>query len=633
MVNRGGDRDNLPRRRIKFAFLCVLACYLSLVGRLLYLQGIHGAELHRKAIRNRLQPIKLSALRGTIYGRDDQPLSASLYSGTAGFDPFAVQTGPGSPQAAAKVQEQLANSVTRMAALLHVPLSTLQAIVSRACAEYPRLKKRFYPIKRGLNLEQATLLREAKPRLLGFGVSDGVERLYSSGSSTAQVIGFLDAGGVGMAGLERGCGKWLTGKDGKVIAEVDNRKHEIPGSATERHSAVNGLDVHTTLDANAQHIATDEAQQIVAKFHPEGVSVVIVEPDTGDIRALVSLPNFDANPDPTHPGRRPPISASALRERCVGGVYEPGSTLKTLTIAAALDSGVISEANTYYCSGEYRIGKRSIHCAHGEVHHTVTPQDILRESCNIGAAQIGLQMGGPQLYKAVERFGLFDKFDLGLPVQRAGRWSEDTRAAEFSAAKTARVAFGHSITTTPLHVAMAYAAIANGGVLVRPRLLTSLTDDHGRVVKKWEPQAARRVISAQTSATMMRMLRTVVTDGTARVTAMPGYQVAGKTGTASKYKRDAYVGSFIGMIPAGINTKPRAVILVTVDTPDTSKGYYGADVAAPYFKAIARRLMDCWRVPEDDPNGTQALAAINSLRRKEHLPPLASLTDAQHTTL
>jgi cell division protein FtsI/penicillin-binding protein 2 len=631
------DRDLLLRKRIRTAFLCVLGSYLSLVGRLLYLQGVHGAELHAQALGKRRQPIKLRALRGTIRARNGQPLSASLYSGTVGFDPSALQSDRSNPKATAKLQERLANSILQAAEAIHMPTSTLQELVNQAYSEYARPQSpyyhtRFFPIRTGLSLEQANLLREAKPRLIGFGIADGTERVYSSGSNAAQLIGFLGPDGVGVAGLERGCGKWLAGQDGYAVAELDDHKHEIPDTMVEMHPAHNGLDVNTTIDADAQHIATEEAQKIVAKYKPEGVSIVIVEPTTGNIRAMVSLPNYDANPDPTHPGRRPPIPLSALSDRCVGGVYEPGSTLKTLTIAAALDTGVISTSSTYYCSGEFRIGKRSIHCAHGEVHHTVNPQDILRHSCNIGAAQIGLQMGGQQLYNAMDRFGLFEKFDLGLPVQRAGSWSNDSRAAQFSPAKTARVAFGHAITTTPLHVAMAYAAIANGGVLVRPRLLTSVTDDHGRVIKKWEPQTKRRVISAQTSARIMEMLRAVVADGTGRVTAFPGYQIAGKTGTASKYRRDAYIGSFVGVIPAGVNTQPRAVILVAVDTPDATKAYYGAEVAAPAFKAIAQKLMACWRVPEDDPNGKQALAAINSQRQTQHLPPLASLAKAGNTT-
>jgi stage V sporulation protein D (sporulation-specific penicillin-binding protein) len=183
------------------------------------------------------------------------------------------------------------------------------------------------------------------------------------------------------------------------------------------------------------------------------------------------------------------------------------------------------------------------------------------------------------------------------------------------------VAFGHSITTTPLHVALAYAAIANGGLLMKPRLITSITDTNGNVRVKRDPRVVRRVISEETSASVREMLRAVVSDGTGRIAAVHGYQIAGKTGTAQKYKKGAYVGSFIGFFPASPGVKPRAVILVAVDEPHGA--YYGAEVAAPAFQAIASRLISYWHVPEDDPDATQYKLAVDGLRRSGEMPVVA----------
>ena len=177
---------------------------------------------------------------------------------------------------------------------------------------------------------------------------------------------------------------------------------------------------------------------------------------------------------------------------------------------------------------------------------------------------------------------------------------------------------GHSIATTPLHVALAYGALANGGTLMKPRLITSLTDSRGRTVQKWDTQAVRRVISPQTSAQLTTMLRGVVANGTAKTIAMPGYQIAGKTGTAQKYAPGKYVGSFVGYLPAGPTVKPRVVILVAVDEPQGDK-YYGGEVAAPAFAAIASHLMQQWHIPEDDPDGNQARVAQYNLKHPEKL--------------
>jgi len=629
MTAQGNVRDTELKElkgRIQAASLFFLVCYLILIGRLVFLQVIRGRTIRREAVHGRLGTIVLAARRGSIYSRDGRLLGVSLYSGKVGYDPAVAHVDPSNHTGARNVSDRLARSVSNASLLLGIPEPRLREMVCAANRLYAKKKTRFYTIKRGLTIEQATAIRQAKPGLFGFGVRDGVVRAYSSAGSAAQVIGFTNVNGVGMAGLERGCDTWLTGKNGYSIAELDHDKRAIPLTVIKSVPARDGQNVVTTLDANAQRIATEEAQKVVVKYHPVGVAVVIVEPSSGDVLALVSLPAYDANPIPAHPDRRAPISLSSLKDRCVGDTYEPGSTLKTLTVAGALDQGVIKPSDRFYCSGQLRVGRRSIHCANGETHHCVDAEGILRDSCNIGAAQIGLRMGGRALLAAITRFGLLDPPDLGLPVECVGSWTSDPTEQLFSPGKTARVAFGHAITATPLHVAMAYAAIANGGVLMRPRLVMEVTDGGGHVVHHWAPRVARRAVSARTSTLVRTMLRSVVSGGTGTVAAIHGYNIAGKTGTASKYKRGAYVGSFTGFLPAGPGSKPRAVILVAVDTPDATKAYFGADVAAPAFRAIASRLMNDWRVPEDDPDGVQALAAANSIRRKSGLPALAART-------
>ena len=620
MAVRSPERSSVQKRRINIAFLFILACYLALMARLLYLQGLHGAEIRQTAESKREQKIPLLARKGTIYDHNGRPLAVSLYEGEVGFDPSAALTDGRDAKTARKTEQELALSIQNAAPILQIPENELAATIQKARRDFnPRKPVRFVRLKRGVSLEAAQMIREARPHL-GFGIHDDSKRVYASGDSAAHVVGFTRSDGIAQAGLERGCRKWLDGANGFALAEVDDHKREIPDTIQKMIPARDGYDVHTTLDANIQRIVTEEAEKIVADSHPRGVSVIALDPNTGDILALASLPTFDPNPDKRKELNKLPKEEvpEHFRDRCIAHLYEPGSTLKALTIAAALDQGIITTETGFYCPGSITVNKKTIREAHSEVHGEETARDVLRHSCNVASAQIGMRMTARKLKAADEKFGLLDKLDVVVPGATAGRWSFDRNEKQFTEAKAARVAFGHSIATTPLHVALAYGAFANGGLLMKPRLITSLTDANGKTAQKWEPVVQRRVISQHTSVVMTDMLRSVVSNGTAKTIAIPGYQFAGKTGTAQKYTPGKYVASFIGYLPASPNVKPRVVIQVAVDEP-TGEKHFGAEVAAPAFKAIATRLMQYWHVPEDDPNCTQFKAAEYSIKHPEKL--------------
>ena len=593
------------QRRIGGAFGLILLCYGGLVGRLVYLQGVAGPSLYAEAVKNRQMTILLPARRGAILDRNGSALAVSSYSGVVGFDPSVIAAEMREPKKAKDLEIRLAASIHAAAEILQIPETELAALVktSRENNSLPdRKKSRFVVVKRDAPLETTTQIRNTSPRLLGFAIQDGAKRVYISRQNSAQVVGLTDADSKGIAGLEYACNKWLNGKKGAVVAEVDERKREIPFTEERRTASRDGYNVQTTLDSNIQHIATEEAQKIVNRYQPDGVSVVVVEPDSGDILALVSMPNYDPGPE----GRKI-IKPAALTDRCASWLYEPGSTMKALTIAAALNDGTISPNTGFTCAGTFHLDKnKAIHCdSHGgtNVHGWVRPADILRVSCNVGAAQVGLAMGAHKLFDAEKNFGLLDKLPIDLPNSH-GVLSFDRNEKIYSRAKAARVAFGHSIMTTPLHLALAYAAIANGGNLMQPRLVMALKDDEGKIKQEWKPQITRRVMTPQVSAEVTQMMQDVVTEGTGKIAAIPGFDVAGKTGTASKYRRGSYVGSFGGFLPAGTNIRPRAVVLVVVDEP-RGGAHYGADVAAPAFQAISARLMRYWNVPENDPSAAQ----------------------------
>lgn len=612
------------RRRLALAAWGMAACYIGLAGRLACLQLVRGGQFRQQAGKSR--PILLRAHRGAILDRDGRPLAISLYSGTVGFDPVIIRSTRLSPKELARANSALQKNLPEAARLLELSEAELSARIASARREAdlgnPR---RFVVFKKGVPLEIAQKFDDQPQRFPGFGVRPGSVRRYGCAESAAHVVGYLGATDtgqpeqrVGQAGLERAWSSWLDGQDGQATSQFD--AHNRPIASTQRldRPVQEGCDILTTVDSYAQHVATQEAEHIAQKYHPEGISIVVADPTNGDLLALVSYPAYDPNPE-----RRAVLQGQALKERCVSLCYEPGSTLKALTIASALDEGVISPQSGFFCGGTFPVGRKKIHCAlHGPSerygHGYQRPIDIMRHSCNVGTAQVGLKLGPDRLYDALKRFGLLKKWNIGLPRERAGRLPE-SRAERASAGTVARVAFGHAITTTPLHVAMSYAAIANDGVLMQPRLVRAVADPSGKRVLAFPPRTVHRVLKPETSAAVCAMLREVVSNGTGKVTALPGYQVAGKTGTAKKYRSGGYVGSFVGFVPASPHVKPRCVILVVVDQPQGA--YYGAEVAAPAFRAIAQRLMAYWRVPEDDPESIQAQTAEKNLKRAGHPTP------------
>ncbi len=611
------------KRRIKLVGRFTFAMYGLLTLRLLQLQGLQGADTREIAYKGRLRTIVLPARRGTIKDRYGNPLAATVDFETVGFDVRSFQAPKGNAAEARARVRQLQESQVRISSLLGIPPEELSSKISAALAAYAQAKasktvpaKVWYPIATGISVQRSTLLLSGPH--YAFSALQETDRKYACGESAAQVVGFLGPTGRGAAGLERSCQQWLQSSPGVAEVQVDARSVEIPGTIFGIRPAHPGEDVQTTLDPAAQQIATQAGLQIMQKFHPHGVAIVIVEPSTGKIRAMVSLPAYDANPLPDKPGKRAPIKLASLMDRCVGQVYEPGSTMKAFTLSYALDRGYITPQTSFYCSGELEVDGRYIHCAKGEVHHEVNAAKILRVSCNLGAAQVGMRMGGQALDRAFTDYDLFSRPKVRLPGALAGSWTYDKFAQPFSNAKTARSAFGQSVTTTPLALTMGYAAIANHGALMKPLLVEKLSDENGHVLRQWLPAVVRHPVHAAIADEVLQMLEGVVTGGTGTDAAIPGYLVAGKTGTASLYRPGAYTGSFIGIAPA---SNPRMVILVAVRDPD-HQHYYGAEVAAPYFKEIAQRLLALWRVPQDDPGNTQYDAAMASQRAQEGLPPL-----------
>lgn len=582
------------RHRIERFFLIIALCYVALVARLVYLQAIEGGYFRERATKMRDRKMTLHAQRGAILDRDGKPLAVTTHKGDLVCDPRQVKD----PARTAEI----------LAGILGVPKEQILPLVS------PHLLKNGRPagnvmVQTGIEpamvdaIQQARSDRELRKDLAGINVIDRPDRTYPGGREMAQVVGLLmpgkDGQMTGAMGVERSLNTFLCGHDGYVVTEVDPRRRPIPDTQSARQDAADGADVRLTIDSTVQHIVDEELGKCFAAFHPDGAAAIVLDPKTGDVLAMASYPQFDPLHreqlgQPGEPGRNRALTP-----------FEPGSTMKIVTAAAALRSGAITENTIFHCSGSYQLYNKNIrdaeHMAGG--HGDEDIKKVIAESCNVCTAQIGVKVGLDRLRDAINDFGLLDKTGIELTADQRGSLGPDTGSQKGDVIKVARVAFGQSVMVSPLAMASVYATVANGGLRVPPRLVLSYQDANGKTVRSFPPKAPVRVLSPELAATLKGLLRAVVTDGTGKGKAnVPGYTVAGKTGTAQKVVpghrgySGQHIASFIGFLPA---SNPRAVIYVMADNP--KNGYYGAQVAAPVFQAIGERLMWYWKVPPDDP--------------------------------
>ncbi len=601
MAVRASDRI-IINKRLRFMILLISLGYFILVVRLIYLQAIKGRYWRNQAIDMRGRVIPLPAQRGAILDRFDRPVAETIQQYAMVCDPTRIKD----PSQTASV----------LSTILNIPAEQLYPLL--AGQEIPKGSvKRNILLDPSLMPDMITQWNAAKqssktrPQLDGLYLVDDAKRIYPLGRDACQLIGITNANAkgdfIGCMGLELSRNSVLSGKDGSEYAQLDASRHIIPGTQEHKIDPVNGLNIRLTIDSNIQNIAETELLTCFKKHKPAGAMAIVMDPKTGDILANVSLPNFDPMNRKT---LKPPYSST--RNRALMRI-EPGSTFKLITASAALSENAVTPETTFYCGGEIKIGGHVIHDVTDDLtnHHMpkmMNIKQIITVSSNVGMAQVGVRLGFPKLIKYIEAYGLLDKSDIGLPGEEQGTLGFSKWDRKETKAKLARVSFGQSVMVTPLRLAAAYCAIANHGVLMRPRLIMDYQNSHGDIIQNFPPQEIRQVISPAISEELTDDLMNVVQNGTGKgVANVQGYTVAGKTGTAQMvipgirgYAPGKYNASFIGFIPAH---NPRALIYVVVSQP--KDGYYGAEVAAPVFQAIARRLMWYWKVPPDDPGSLQ----------------------------
>ena len=544
------------RRRLLALLILSLLAFLAISGRLIVLQVFDAGSLDQAAARQRLTVIDLPATRGRIYDRNLDDLAISIPARAIWADPRLVK--------------DKKRAAARLAKALGVPRKALaQRLDSRGRFVY--LARRI-PKTRG-DVVQAM-------NLPGIFVEVDVARRYPSGTVASQVLGFVDVEGHGQAGIEQQYDGLLRGHPGKVQLERDPRGRTIPQGRRSLEPAEPGTDLVLTIDQQLQYVTEQALARAVRDHKAKAGSVVVMSPRTGEVLAMANVPTFD-------PNRIARSKPEARKNRAIADVFEPGSTNKTITAAAALQHGVVTpRTETIVPDNLPLCPEKTFHDSHSHAPELMTFADIVAKSSNVGTIMAARDLGRDRLYQAEVDFGYGRRSGVDLPGESPGivRPAKDWYCTDLGTN-----AIGQGVAVTVLQMASVYATVANNGVLRPPTLLRGTVDGRGRLARA-ERKPGRRVLSARTARTLTRILEGVVEEGgTGTQAALDEWRVAGKTGTARKpdpnrrgYLPGAYVGSFIGFAPA---EKPAVVVAVVIDQP--TRGYYGGSVAAPVFKEVA----------------------------------------------
>lgn len=536
------------------------------------------------ASQQRWGSVRLSARRGGIFDRNGRRLAASVATPNIIVDPAWVKP------------EELDELSRKVAEVLELDVDEV-AEKMRRTTRYSRLARRVHP---------SVAARIHDLRHPALWVERGARRYYAEQQLASQVLGFVDGSGSGRSGLERYFDDQLRG--GNLLAHQRRDKRGLAVDRLRSRDDNMGMDVHTTLDRSIQRMAERALEGVLERSDPVSASIVVLDVASGDVLALANVPTFNPNVIDDDPRTR--------RNHAIQDAPELGSVLKPFTIAAAIEEGLVNKDTLIDCEGgKYRIGRARIGDDHP--HRIITVGEVLKFSSNIGTAKLALRLGAGRLLGYMNRFGFGRRTGIQLPGERAGKLRSADRIKPIELATTS---YGQGMTATVLQVASATATLANDGVRMRPRLVSRVEDLHGVLEYVQTPTVERRVVRKDVARQVRAALKTVTeSGGTGTRARVPGYAVAGKTGTAEKvvngrYSATARVGSFMGFVPAD---DPKIAIVVTVDEPRKGSRY-GGSVAGPPFSELAGEALrylgvapDPALLPDPEPVSSDAVAALD----------------------
>lgn len=560
------------RKRVLTLLVLLFFLFGVLVCRIAYLTTARSAELTSRGVRQWTREGTVYARRGNILDTNGQTLVMSATAYIVSVEPGKVQDVQAFARAISPILGLSEEKVAEKASQRGKSSVTLKRQVSRETADQLR------QLKQSKDAETAA----AASALL---FDEDVRRVYLRGAFLTQTLGLVNVDGVGQSGLEQQYETLLRGEAGRSMRSVDGKARPIYDSGNLYIEPQDGSTIRLTIDATIQEIVEKAMRECYEVNKAQAVHALVMDVYTGAVLAMCSKPDYDPNEPP-----REQLDAlqSLMRIRLISDSYEPGSTFKILTAAAALDSGVTTPEDGFYCSGKIKVDGDTIKCW-GSPHKAETMAQALQNSCNPVFVELALRMGAQRFYQYLHAFGLGSKTNIDLQGEESGILIPVNSVKNVD---LARIGFGQSVAVTPIQLLTAACSVLNGGRLMRPYLLKEAVSQDGTVLYRTSPKVLSTPISEETSLTMRKLLEDVVAVGGAKNARIPGYRIGGKTGTAQVYKdgrivRNVHIGSFLGFAPAD---DPRIALLVIVDEADTPVDY-GGTTAAPFARQILEDVL------------------------------------------
>jgi cell division protein FtsI (penicillin-binding protein 3) len=549
--------------RVFLVGLAFIVLFTVIGAKAVHLQVYRSPWLAQKASSQYEQSLQSSGKRGTVYDRNLREMAVTIDVTSIAARPSKIKR----PQAASK-------------ALAKILKSDHRQILKKLKSKGP-----FVWIKRQASPKETVAVKSLD--------LDGIEfvpernRFYPNKMLASQAIGFTGLDGCGLEGIEFSYDRYLRGSAGNhtvfkdALGQVFNEEQKAA-----RHT--DGHNIILTIDHAVQYIAESALQEAVKEYSARSAMAIVMEPHTGAILAMAQVPFFN-------PNSYTDFNKELWRNRAITDPFEPGSTMKIFSAAAAIESGNIKAHDIFYCeNGAYKIGRNVVHDI--KKHGWLSLQQIIKYSSNIGAVKISEKVGAKQLYTMFRKFGFGTKTEIDSPGETAGSLAH---YRNWTSVDTGAIAFGYGISMSAIQLITAASAIANDGILMKPFFVQAITDQNGELLKQFQPQVVRRVITEKTARTLKAIMKTVTTEGGTGVNAaLEGYTVCGKTGTARKldesgtYSTTRHIASFVGFTPSD---DPALAILVVIDEP--KEQHYGGTVAAPVFRQIAREALNYLNIP------------------------------------
>ena len=595
-----------PNKRLRGILIAVIVVFLIIIFRIGWLQFVEGASLKEMMYDQLITSEILTPKRGTIYDSTGKTLAISAQVDTVSVDPRKfIQTDEDGDVDEFKTKayrEKIAKSFSDIFELDYE--ETLNKISTDSS---------FVVIAKKVEKDKIDRLREWMEKeevYSGISIDEDTKRYYPYNNLASSLIGFCNDDNQGSEGLEYYWNSTLTGTDGKIVTSQDALRDYIPDENQTYIAPQNGSDLTLTIDANIQSIAEKYLKQgCIENEASRGGNVIIMDPNTGDILAMATYPDYNLNDPytPTHIDSKEWNKMSSedqtntiyslYKNRAISDTYEPGSVFKIITSAVALeeDLATTDTANAYKCTGVYNVSGINISCSHGAVHGNLSLRQALEKSCNAAFMQIGQKIGAKTLYSYYDAFGFFDKTNFASVGEASSNfWN----LSDVGPIELATMSFGQRFNITPIQMITAVSAVANGGNLMQPRIVKEIKDTSTGAVQTVEPVTVRQVISKETSEKMLDMLESVVTDGTGKYAQVKGYSIAGKTGTSEPSpgaEDQGNVASFAAISPV---ESPQLVVLVTIYGPQGDNND-GSTVAAPIAAQILNEVLPYMQVPTD----------------------------------